>query len=255
MGPGCGTAMLGGVGLGFANVGPRRAGRDRRRRRHRRPGGGVPARRAPAPACRRSSASAAATCRPRSAGSCSAQAMRAARGRRRRPRRCCSSPSRRTARRCSALGDVDVGGKRVVAAFVGWDGGDAPFEVHPTLEAGALRAAAGAAAGDAGAPTDAARRRGRRRCSGCSPAGRWRTRRETDPRRAGHADPRPRRGGVHPGPAAPDGRPRAAAEMLREQGPRGAAACCSTWCSATAPTPTRRASSRRALDALAPTGR
>ncbi len=41
-----------------------------------------------------------------------------------------------------ALGDVDVGGKRVVAAFVGWDGGDAPFEVHRTLEAGAYAAAA-----------------------------------------------------------------------------------------------------------------
>ena len=40
-----------------------------------------------------------------------------------------------------ALGDVDVGGKRVVAAFVGWDGGDAPFEVHATLEAGAAAAA------------------------------------------------------------------------------------------------------------------
>ena len=41
----------------------------------------------------------------------------------------------------AALGDVDAGGKRVVAAFVGWDGGDAPFEVHPTLEAGACAAA------------------------------------------------------------------------------------------------------------------
>ena len=41
-----------------------------------------------------------------------------------------------------ALGDVDTGGKRVVAAFVGWDGGEAPFEVHPTLEAGAFAAAA-----------------------------------------------------------------------------------------------------------------
>jgi FdrA protein len=40
-----------------------------------------------------------------------------------------------------ALGDVDVGGKRVVAAFVGWRDGDAPFEVHPTLEAGAFAAA------------------------------------------------------------------------------------------------------------------
>jgi FdrA protein len=38
----------------------------------------------------------------------------------------------------AALGDVDAGGKRVVAAFVGWGGGDAPFEVHPTLEAGVM---------------------------------------------------------------------------------------------------------------------
>ena len=43
----------------------------------------------------------------------------------------------------AALGDVDAGGKRVVAAFVGWDGGEAPFEVHPTLEAGAYAAAGG----------------------------------------------------------------------------------------------------------------
>ncbi len=41
----------------------------------------------------------------------------------------------------AALGDVDVRGKRVVAAFVGWQDGDAPFEVHPTLEAGAFAAA------------------------------------------------------------------------------------------------------------------
>ena len=32
-------------------------------------------------------------------------------------------------------------GVRVVAAFVGWDGAPAPFEVHPTLEAGAAAAA------------------------------------------------------------------------------------------------------------------
>jgi FdrA protein len=32
-------------------------------------------------------------------------------------------------------------GVRIVAAFVGWDGGPAPFEVHPTLEAGAAAAA------------------------------------------------------------------------------------------------------------------
>ena len=40
-----------------------------------------------------------------------------------------------------ALGDVDVAGKRVVAAFVGWGGGEAPFDVYPTLEAGACAAA------------------------------------------------------------------------------------------------------------------
>ena len=41
----------------------------------------------------------------------------------------------------SRLGDVDVHGKRVVAAFVGWDGADAPFEIHSTLDAGAFAAA------------------------------------------------------------------------------------------------------------------
>jgi FdrA protein len=39
------------------------------------------------------------------------------------------------------LGEIDVGGKRVVAAFVGWDGSEAPFEIHPTLDAGAFAAA------------------------------------------------------------------------------------------------------------------
>src|SRR3954468_21956054 len=40
-----------------------------------------------------------------------------------------------------ALGDIDVGGKRVVAAFVGWGGAAAPFEIHATLDAGAFAAA------------------------------------------------------------------------------------------------------------------
>jgi FdrA protein len=40
-----------------------------------------------------------------------------------------------------SLASSAPGGKRVVAAFVGWDGGEAPFEVHDTLEAGALAAA------------------------------------------------------------------------------------------------------------------
>ena len=51
---------------------------------------------------------------------------------------------------------------RVVAAFVGWDGGDAPFEIHPTLEAGAAAAAgvtvADAARARAGAGLDEHRR-------------------------------------------------------------------------------------------------
>ncbi|HUO70074.1 MAG TPA: hypothetical protein VMU39_04795 [Solirubrobacteraceae bacterium] len=41
----------------------------------------------------------------------------------------------------AALGDAVPDGVRVVAAFVGWDGSDAAFEVHPTLEAGAAAAA------------------------------------------------------------------------------------------------------------------
>jgi FdrA protein len=45
------------------------------------------------------------------------------------------------------LGEAAPEGVRVVAAFVGWDGADAPFEIHPTLEAGAL-SAAGAEAPD-----------------------------------------------------------------------------------------------------------
>jgi FdrA protein len=39
------------------------------------------------------------------------------------------------------LAEVDVAGKRVIAAFVGWDGAEAPFEIHPTLDAGAFAAA------------------------------------------------------------------------------------------------------------------
>jgi FdrA protein len=47
-------------------------------------------------------------------------------------------PSAETVR---ALGEAVPDGVRVVAAFVGWDGQEAPFEVHPTLEAGAAAAA------------------------------------------------------------------------------------------------------------------
>jgi FdrA protein len=54
----------------------------------------------------------------------------------------------------AALGDIDVAGKRVVAAFVGWDGGAAPFEVHPTLEAAAYAAAGVEPPGDGAADLD-----------------------------------------------------------------------------------------------------
>jgi FdrA protein len=56
------------------------------------------------------------------------------------------------------LADVDVGGKRVVAAFVGWAGGEAPFEVHPTLEAGACAAAGLDPQPDPDAPAGSGRR-------------------------------------------------------------------------------------------------
>lgn len=48
------------------------------------------------------------------------------------------------------LGSVDVGDRRVIASFVGWEGGEAPFEIHPTLDAGAFAAAG------SGPPTAAA---------------------------------------------------------------------------------------------------
>ena len=41
------------------------------------------------------------------------------------------------------LADAVPQGVRVVAAFVGWDGGESPFEVHPTLETGARAAYGG----------------------------------------------------------------------------------------------------------------
>ena len=46
-----------------------------------------------------------------------------------------------------ALGELAPAEVRVVAAFVGWDGAAAPFEVHATLEQGALAAGGGAAPG------------------------------------------------------------------------------------------------------------
>jgi FdrA protein len=60
-----------------------------------------------------------------------------------------------------ALAEAVPDGLRVVAAFVGWNGAPAPFEVHPTLEQGALAAAGGAApgAGELEAAVDSARSR------------------------------------------------------------------------------------------------
>jgi FdrA protein len=61
----------------------------------------------------------------------------------------------------ASLADDLPDGKRVVAAFVGWEGGEAPFEIHDTLEA-AARAAAGTAPEDLSeleAAVDAARER------------------------------------------------------------------------------------------------
>ena len=77
------------------------------------------------------------------------------------------------------LGEVDVGGKRVVAAFVGWDGGEAPFEIHADARRGRVRGGRRATARDideleaavdcASAPAGG--------CSACTPAARSRTRR------------------------------------------------------------------------------
>ena len=61
----------------------------------------------------------------------------------------------------ASLADDLPEGKRVVAAFVGWAGGEAPFEIHDTLEA-AARAAAGTDPEDLSeleAAVDAARER------------------------------------------------------------------------------------------------
>ncbi len=61
----------------------------------------------------------------------------------------------------ASLADDLPEGKRVIAAFVGWEGGEAPFEIHDTLEA-AARAAAGAEPADLSeleAAVDAARER------------------------------------------------------------------------------------------------
>ncbi len=148
MGPGCGTAMLGGVGLGFANV--VRAG----------PVGIVAAAGTGAQEVA-ALLDAAGTGVSQIVGVGGRDLSAAVGGLMFREGMrllaadydtetllLVSKPPDRAAVR--TLGAVDVRGKRVVAAFVGWDGGDTPFEVHPTLDAAAY-AAAEVAPPDAGA--------------------------------------------------------------------------------------------------------
>ena len=258
MGPGCGTAMLGGVGLGFANVVRAGSGRDRRRGRHRRAGGGVLLDRR-ASACRRSSASAGATCRPTSAAlmfrrgdaSCSPPTTATD------TLLLVSKPPDRDGRR-SALGDVDVRrqarGRRVRRLGRRRRAVRGPPDARgrrvrrggrrrrraPTLEPPRGRAAAAARpvlrrlAGARGRTTELARPIGGNVGGGDGPS------------------LRPRRGGVHAGPPAPDGRPRACGSaMLRDAAATTSAASCSTSCSGTAPTPTRPAGSPPRCAALA----
>ena len=242
MGPGCGTAMLGDVGLGFANVvrsgsvgivaaagtGAQEAaslldgagvgvsqivgvgGRDlssavggimfargdadaRRRRRHRDAAAGVQAARA--------------------------RGRRAARrGRRRRQAR--RRGLRRLGRRRGAVRDPPdarrgrVRGRRSGGARGGRARGRGRPQAH---RRSAARALLGRLAGARGG--HAARTRARR------------DRRQRRPRRRRRArDLRPRRGGVHAGPPAPDGRPRGAARDAGATRPSAtaSAACCST---------------------------
>jgi FdrA protein len=146
MGPGCGTAMLGGVGLGFCNVVP--AG----------PVGIVAAAGTGAQeAAVLLAAAGVGTSQIIGVGGRDLhddvgaimfrQAMELlAADAQTETLLLVSKPPDREA--VQALADVDVGDKRVVAAFVGWrSDGDDPFEIHDTVQGGAL-AAAGAPAPD-----------------------------------------------------------------------------------------------------------
>ena len=82
----------------------------------------------------------------------------------------------------------------------------------------------------------------RARSSGrCTPTSRCRTERGLPAPDGAHVLPRPRRGGVHPGPAAPDDRPdRPGSSCCASRATTPTSRwCCSTSCSATAPTRTR----------------
>ena len=223
MGPGCGTAMLGEVGLGFANVVRSGPGRHRRRGRHRRAGGRDACSTAPSvgvsqivgvggrdlsdggrrdhvrrgdadarrrrrdrhaaaglqaagargrPAARRRSTSAASAWSPRSsAGKAATRRSRSTR----RSTRARSRPraSRRRTSPTSRRGRRAPRGGTLLGLY---SGGSLAHEAVTILEPRSARSAA----------TPARRRRRPR-------------------------DLRPRRGGVHAGPPAPDGRPRGAA--------------------------------------------
>ena len=139
MGPECGTAMLGGVGLGFANVV--------------RPGSvGIVAAAgtgAQESACLLDAAGAGIShiigvggrdLHEEIAGLGFRQAMRMLAGDDHTDTLLLVSKSP-TAAGVRALARAVPDGIRTVAAFVGWNGGPAPFEVHPTLEAAAAAAA------------------------------------------------------------------------------------------------------------------
>ena len=243
MGPGAGTAMLGGTGLGFANVvEPGRVAR-RRRRGHRCAGGDDPARPLGRRRLARSSGSAGGTCPRRSAAGWRVAAVRAPRRRSRHRRRSCWSPSRRTRtwpaavlaaagghparrradrrwpepfaaprgvtvdahaggrgawRRVRALGGRRArpsrrGSPSAVRTAVAACPADRTLVRGPVLRRHALLRVAGAAR-----PTCSATSTPTPRCApSCGlPA----------PERRPPV-PRPRRGGVHQGPAAPDDRP------------------------------------------------
>ncbi|HWK26705.1 MAG TPA: hypothetical protein VNS09_09085 [Solirubrobacter sp.] len=139
MGPGCGTAMLGGVGLGFANVVRSgsvgvvaAAGTGAQEVACLLDGAGVGVSQIIGVGGRDLS--------NEIGGIMFAQGMRMlAADDETDTLLLVSKPPDREA--VEQLANVDVGGKRVVAAFVGWDGGEGPFEIHPTLDAGAFAAA------------------------------------------------------------------------------------------------------------------
>ena len=139
MGPGCGTAMLGDVGLGFANVvrsGPvgivAAAGTGAQEVATLLDGAGAGVSHIIGVGGRDLS--------PRIGGIMFAEGMRtlAADDATETLLLVSKPPAPDVVRR---LGEVDLRGKRAVAAFVGWDGGEAPFEIHATLDAGAFAAA------------------------------------------------------------------------------------------------------------------